>query len=265
MEFIFSILTHRLSIGLRVIIDGNFKLTDEIWKILKDNENISEIVFILRKVDKFDEKGIKAWTEEVKKIADKGYTLTLIECPRPLLTPILKDKRSHKVLRSFVVTYYCSNCNEEFPQLINTNSMSLSFTAYSKPSCPVCNKRLNIDMTEDEIERIASLLPIKDTYSDKRKYPRFDATVYKLKAKVIRKKDNEEAFFDLINFSEVGICIVGKRFFEPGDSIRIEVVYKGKRVNVDGTVVWHSMEKNLECFHGVLLTSKDIFYLLIKE
>ncbi|MEI6079010.1 MAG: PilZ domain-containing protein [bacterium] len=265
MEFLFSIVAHRLTIGLRGVIDGSFRITNEIWKLLEDNENISEIVFVLRKVENFDEKGVEAWISEVKKVTDKGYTLTLIECPRPLLEPLLKDKRSPKVLRSFIVTYYCSNCNEEFPQLINTNSMSLSFAAYSKPTCPICGSRLSLDITEDEIERITSLLPIKDTYSDKRKYPRFDASLYKLKAKVIRKKDNEEAYFDLVNFSEAGICIVGRKCFEPGDSIKVEVVHKGKRAVVEGTIVWHSLEGKTDCFHGVSLSSKDIFYLLIKE
>ena len=265
MEFLFSIVAHRLTIGLRGVIDANFKLTNEIWTLLKDNENISEVVFVLRKVEKFDSKGVDAWTNEIKKITDKGYILTLIECPKPLLHPVLTDKKSHKVLRSFVVTYYCPDCNAEFPQLINTNTMSLSFSAYSRPSCPQCNKRLNLDITEDEIERLMSLLPIKDTYSDKRKYPRFDASLYKLKARVVRKKDNEEAFFELVNFSEAGICIVGKKCFEPGDAIRIDIVHKGKRASVDGIVAWHSTEGKSDCFHGVMLMTKDIFYLLIKE
>lgn len=265
MEFLFSIVGHRLTIGLRGVIDANFKLSNEIYNLFKCNENISEIVFVLRKVEKFDPKGIEAWKQEVKKITEKGYTLTLIECPRPLLEPLLKDKQSPKVLRSFVVPYYCANCNEEFPQLINTNSMALSFSSYSKPNCPICGKRLSLDITEDEVERITSLLPIKDTYSDKRKYPRFDASLYNLKAKVVRKKDNEEAYFDLVNFSEAGICMVGKRAFEPGDAIRIDVTHRGKRVAVDGTVVWHSMEGKTDHFHGVSLTSKDLFYLLIKE
>jgi hypothetical protein len=265
MEFLFSIVGHRLTIALRGVIDGSFKLTNEIGKLLKDNENISEIVFVLRKVEKFDEKGIEAWSTEIKKVTDKGYTLTLIECPRLLLEPLLKDKRSPKILRSFVVPYYCAGCNEEFPQLINTNSMSLSFSAYSRPNCPLCGKRLSLDITEDEIERITSLLPIKDTYSDKRKYPRFDAAHHKIKARVIRKKDSEEAYFDLVNFSEAGICLVGRRKFDPGESIKIEISHKGKRVTAEGTVVWHSMEGKTDYFHGISLTSKEIFYLLIKE
>lgn len=265
MEFLFSIIGHRLTIGLRGVIDANFKLGSEIWKLLKDNENISEVVIVLRKVSSFDQKGIGSWTSEIKKITEKGYTLTLIECPRPLLDPVLRDDKSHKVLRSFVVTYYCNSCNEEFPQLINTNSMSLSFSSYSKPSCPICNKRLNIDITEDEIERLNSLLPIKDTYSDKRKYPRFDATLYKVKARITRKKDNEEGLFELVNFSEAGICISGRKCFEPGDSIKVEINHKGKKIVLDGTIVWHSVEGKADCFHGISLVSKDIFYLLIKE
>ena len=61
------------------------------------------------------------------------------------------------------------------------------------------------------------------------------------------------------------MCVVGKRALAPGDSIKLEITHKGKRVAIDGTIVWHSMEGKEDHFHGVSLASKDLFYLLIKE
>jgi hypothetical protein len=266
MEFLFSIVGHRLTIGMRGIVDHTFKLAHEIHKLLKANDNITEIVFVLRKVDKVDKKGVEVWVKEVKDVIEKGYTVTLIECPKELLEPLLKaDKNMPKALRSFLVPYYCESCQEEFPQLINTNSLMLSFAAYSMPSCPKCKKRLKLDITDDEIERITSLLPIKDAYSDKRKYPRFDASVYKIRVKAVRRGDSEEGYFELVNFSEIGLCIAGKMCFEPGDLISIHLTHKKKSVSADGSVVWRSLDQDGNCFHGISLSSRDIFYLLIKE
>ena len=40
MEFLFSIVGHRFTIGLKGAINSSFKLTSEIHKILQDNKNI---------------------------------------------------------------------------------------------------------------------------------------------------------------------------------------------------------------------------------
>jgi hypothetical protein len=259
MEFLFSIVGHRFTIGLKGIINGSFKLTNEVHNILQSNKNISEIVFVLRKVESIDKDGVKAWDKEIKKLADYGCSLTFIECPKELL-----EVSSMKSIRSFVIPYYCDSCNAEFPQLINTNSASLSFTAYSKPNCPNCNKRLSLDITEDEVERITSLLPIKDAHSDKRKYPRFDVSVYGLKVVLVRKDDERSISAVTINFSEAGLCVAGREHFEPGDNITVDLTYKGTKVSIDGNVIWFSMEGDSEYMMGLSLWSKDIFNLLIK-
>ena len=259
MEFLFSIVGHRFTIGLKGFINASFKLTNEVHKILQDNKNISEIVFVLRKVEGIDKDGIKAWDKEIKKLADYGCALTFIECPKALL-----EAGAMKSVRSFVVPYYCEACNEEFPQIINTNSVTVSFAAYSKPNCPSCNKRLSLDITDDEIERIASLLPVTAGHSDKRKYPRFDVSVNNFKAILIRKNDEKAITTAIINFSEAGLCVAGRGHFEPGDNVAVDYANKGNRVIVDGTVIWFSMEGDSEYMMGLSLWSKDIFNLLIK-
>lgn len=259
MEFLFSIVGHRFTIGLKGVINASFKLTNEIHKILKDNKNISEIVFVLRKVEGIDKDGIKAWDREIHKLAEYGCALTFIECPKELL-----EVGAMKSVRSFVIPYYCETCNEEFPQLINTNSVALSFTAYSKPNCPQCNKRLSLDITDDEIERITSLLPVSSAHSDKRKYPRFDVSVDNFKAILVRKEDSKAASVVIINFSEAGLCVAGRDHFEPGDNVSVEFSNRGHKVSVEGTVIWFSIEGNSEYMMGLSLWSKDIFNLLIK-
>ncbi len=265
MEFLFSIVGNRFTISLNGSIDGRFKLTPELHKILKDNDNISEIVFVLRKVEGITDDGIAAWSKEIKKLVDSNYILTFIECPNQLLQPILKmDQGAARAIRSFVVTYYCSSCNEEFPQLINTSSMTLSFSSYSKPHCPVCNKRLSLDITEDEVERIISLLPVIDSYRERRKYPRFDVSTSNFGATITRKTDGEVHTFNIVNFSEAGMCLRGKYFFTPGDNITLEFSHKGSKLITDGVVVWYSMEANSEYLMGVSLWTKDLFNVLIK-
>jgi len=259
MEFLFSIVGHRFTIGLKGAINAGFRLTSEIHRILQDNKNISEVVFVLRKVESIDQDGIKAWDKEIKKLAESGCSLTFIECPKALL-----EVGAMKSVRSFVVPYYCGSCNEEFPQLINTNSVSLSFAAYSKPSCPQCGKRLSLDITDDEIEKLTSLLPITDAYSDKRKYPRFDVSVYGLKAVFTRKIDGRSMSVALINFSEAGLCVAGREHFEPSDNVTVDFSHKGTKVSIDGTVIWFSMEGDSDYMMGLSLWSKDIFNLLIK-
>lgn len=61
MEFLFSIVGHRFTIGLKGVIDATFKLNTEIYKILQESGNISEVVFVLRKVEDIDKEGVKAW------------------------------------------------------------------------------------------------------------------------------------------------------------------------------------------------------------
>lgn len=265
MEFLFSIVGNRFTISLNGSIDGHFKLTDELHKILKDNDHISEIVFVLRKVNGITDDGVNAWYREVKKLAENGYVLTFIECPNQLLQPILKmDKGTARAIRSFVITYYCATCNEEFPQLINTSSMTLSFNSYSKPHCPICDKKLSLDITDDEVERITSLLPVIDSYRERRKYPRFDVSTANFKVSVTRKSDNDTRTFGIVNFSEAGICVRGKNFFTPGDNVSIEFSHKKHKVSIDGVVVWYSMEANSEYLTGISMWSKDLFNVLIK-
>jgi len=259
MEFLFSIVGHRFTIGLKGVINASFKLTNEIHKILQDNKNISEIVFVLRKVESINKDGVKAWDKEIKKLAEYGCALTFIECPKVLL-----EVGAMRSVRSFVISYYCEACNEEFPQLINTNLASLSFTAYSRPNCPQCNKRLSLDITEDEVERITSLLPATGTSSDKRKYPRFDVSVYNFKTILVRKTDEKAISTAIINFSEAGLCVAGRDHFEPGDNVTVDFAHKGKKVTVDGTIIWFSMEGESDYMMGLSLWSKDIFNLLIK-
>ena len=259
MEFLFSIVGHRFTIGLKGIINASFKLTNEVHKILQDNKNISEIVFVLRKVESIDKDGVKAWDKEIQKLEEYGCALTFIECPKSLL-----EVGAMRSVRSFVIPYYCETCNEEFPQLINTNSAALSFTAYSKPNCPVCSKRLSLDITEDEVERITSLLPITDAHSDKRKYPRFDVSVDNLKVILVRKNDEKSISAAMINFSEAGLCVAGRSHFEPGDNVTVEFAHKGHKVSIDGTIIWFSIEGDSEYMMGLSLWSKDIFNLLIK-
>lgn len=163
-----------------------------------------------------------------------------------------------------MVPYYCASCNEEFPQLINTNSLSLSFSSYKKPNCPHCSKRLSLDITNDEIERISSFLPLTDAYSDKRKYPRFDVSAYGLKVHAVRKKDNVTHTFMVVNFSEAGICLSGRHYFDPFDIVELQFNYKGKHVVSDATVIWFSMEGDSTYMMGLSVWSKEIFNLLIK-
>lgn len=265
MEFLFSIVGNRFTISLNGAIDNHFKLADELHKILKDNDNISEVVFVMRKVSGITDDGVKAWYKEIKELAEKGYVLTFIECPNQLLEPILKmDKGTARAIRSFVVTYYCSSCNEEFPQLVNTSSMTLSFNSYSKPHCPLCNKKLSLDITEDEIDRITSLLPVIDSYRERRKYPRFDVSAGKFKVSITRKSDGEVRTFAIVNFSEAGLCLRGKHFFTPGDNIAMEFSHKGHKVVTDGVVVWYSMETESDYLLGVSTWTKDLFNILIK-
>jgi hypothetical protein len=265
MEFLFSIVGNRLTISLNGTIDGKFKLTRELNKILKDNDHISEVVFVLRKVKEMNEDGIKVWSEEIGKLAETGYVLTFIECPNRLLDPILKmDKGNSRAIRSFVVTYYCSSCNEEYPQLINTSSMTLSFNSYTKPHCPNCDKRLSLDITEDEVERIISLLPVIDSYRERRKYPRFDVSASNFRTTITKKSDGESHSFTLVNFSEAGLCLRGKHFYTPGENVAIEFSHKGHKVQSEGVVVWYSMESDSEYLMGLSLWTKDLFNTLIK-
>ncbi len=265
MEFLFSIVGNRFTIGLNGAIDAHFKLTTELHKMLKDNDNISEIVFVLRKVNEISDEGVKVWFKEISKLVESGYVLTFIECPNQLLDPILKmDKGTARAIRSFVVTYYCFSCNEEFPQLINTSSMTLSFNSYSKPHCPLCDKKLSLDITEDEVERITSLLPVIDSYRERRKYPRFDVSAGHFKLSITRKSDGDVHTFGVVNFSEAGMCVRGKHFFIPGESITVEFAKKGHKIVTDGAVVWYSVEADSEYLMGISMWSKDLFTALIK-
>jgi hypothetical protein len=264
MEFLTNIIGQRLTIGLRGKLDKNFKISKDVWDML-NTPAVTEIVFVLRKVEEVLPDSIDVWIGEIGKISEKGYDLTFIECPKSLVEPIvLKGKNFNlKSLRSFVIPYYCDGCNEEYPQLINTSSLALSFSSYSKPMCPNCGKHLSLDITEDELERIASLLPSSDLYSDKRKYPRFDVSSYNINVDVY--VDSKNYRFKLVNFSEIGVALSGTEDIEAGTTVTIEIEKAyGEKIVSKGLVVWHSIDVPPNKMLGVSLESRDIFKKLIK-
>ena len=55
MEFLTSVIGHRLTIGLRGKIEKGFKLSDETNKLLKETSNITELVFVLRKIEDYND------------------------------------------------------------------------------------------------------------------------------------------------------------------------------------------------------------------
>ncbi|MBN1114572.1 MAG: PilZ domain-containing protein [Oligoflexia bacterium] len=266
MDFLTTFVAHRFTIGIRGKIESDFKFPDTVWKSLEENPAISEVVLVLRKIEGYDQGGIDAWQDQVNLISEKGFDLTFIECPKNLLEPLMKNRKQifSRNIRSFIVPYYCSTCNEEFPQLINTSSISLSFATYSKPNCPTCEKQLTLDITEDEIQRIASLLPVEsDSYEDKRRYPRFDVSTQNIRA--VLSRGNFVYDFKVINFSEAGICIYGSFSMEISGDLEVEITYNNRKISSTGTVAWFSKETETDYFIGISLENNDIYRLLIKS
>lgn len=261
MDFIFNDVGHRLVIALKGVLEEDFKISDAIYKFLNLNKHISEIVFVLRKLEGYTEPGIKSWLGEISKLAEDNYLLTFIECPREIVEPLFLH--SELQLKSFIVPYYCDNCSEEYQQIIDTNSLSMSFASYTKPLCPSCNKQLNIDITENEIEKLLSVLPVEVKFNEHRKYSRFNAVVYNIKVKVSSEKGSN--IYMLINFSEVGLCIAGDKLLPLNMDLDFEVDYKGKKTKVKGSVVWYYKENNYKYFMGVSLENREIFYALINS
>ena len=265
MEQLTNIIGHRLTIGFKGRITKGFKLSPEVLITLKNNSNVSEVVFVLRKIEGFDADCIEPWLASIKELSDQKYDLTFIECPKELLEVVLKNmkKANLKTIRSFIVPYYCSSCNEEYPQLINTSSMSLSFSSYNKPQCPTCKKQLSIDITEEELARIASLLPDHDVFSDKRQHPRFDISSYNIifNFEVGGKKYPAQ----LLNFSESGICFTSVMRFDAGKNIVAEIEWHTSTAKSEGTIVWASTLEDSKYVYGAALVENDIFQLLIRS
>jgi hypothetical protein len=261
-EFYQNIVGNRLSIGIKGKIDDDFELNEDIYKLLEDNKNISELVFILRKVSSFSETGLKKWFSELKTLNDKSYKLTFLECPASLSKRINEASVTFNIknIKSFAIPYYCEECNDDYYQIINTNSAAISFSAYASPLCSNCKKKLNLDITEDDIDQIISLSPSKESYSDKRKYPRFDISGQNIKVSIIYKEQENEAL--VINFSEAGLCLQSTSEIRPGEHIRIESNIK-KKVLANGSVVWSSTEAKYYTY-GISLHGSDIYKQLIK-
>jgi hypothetical protein len=263
METSFSKVGTKLIISLRGKIDSDFKLPEDVLNLLKEDNTIFEIVFVLRKLKDFDAKGLKLWKKQVLEFIKNNYTVTFIESLRTLIEPIMEIEESNVKIRSFLVPYFCDDCNEEYQQIIDTSSLSMSFSSYSKPLCPVCGKRLSIDITENEIEKIKDLLPATEGYSDKRKYPRFDMAAYSIKVKVKTEKGIQ--ICKLINFSEIGLCISCDELLPLNVKIDFEIEDRGKKAKTSGEIVWFSKEEDRRYLMGVSTENRDLFFLLIKS
>lgn len=263
METSFSKVGTKLVISLRGKIDSDFKLSEEILSLLKEDSSISEIVFVLRKLKEFDSKGLELWKKQILSFAKNNYIITFIESPRALIEPIMEIEESNLKFRSFVVPYFCDDCNEEYQQIIDTSSLSMSFGSYSKPLCPVCKKKLSIDITENEIEKIKSLMPTTEGYSNKRQYPRFDMAAYDIKVKVKTEKGIQ--ICKLVNFSEIGLCVSCDELLPLNIKVDFEIEDRGKKAKTSGEIVWYSKEDNNRYLMGVSTETRDLFFLLIKS
>jgi len=263
MLFHISKNAHRLSIALDGLIDLNFKFNDEIINILNSDESIAELIFILRKLRYKEETDIDILLNELKKIADKNFEITIIECPKNILDYLIKNhaKANIKTIRSFMIPYYCNSCNEEKHQLINTSCLTLSFNAYKKPLCPACNKQLSLDITDTELLNIAKMLPVLDKISDKRNFPRYEIESYNLFLEIYL--DNKIEKFKILNFSQEGLSISGDIAILPGTTFTYVFKHHGKEIKSSGTVVWYSSDSNFKFIHGVNLEDKELYGVLM--
>jgi len=254
---------HRLSIALDGLLDNNFEFTNEINNILNNDENISELIFILRKVKYNNEQDIDFFLNELKKKSYKNYEITIIECPKNILDYLIKNqsKANIKTIRSFMVPYYCSSCNEEKNQLINTSCLTLSFNAYKKPLCTSCGKQLSLDITDIELANIAKMLPVLDKISDKRTFPRYEIESYNLYIEIELNGKNFK--YKILNFSQEGLSITGDLAILPGTCFNFTFKSHKNEIKSNATVVWYSSDLNLKFMHGISLEDKDLYKELI--
>lgn len=263
MKFNFSTSVQRLSVALNGLIDADFKFDKELEKIINENKTISEIVFILRKLSFDKEENLNLLLNDLKKLSDKNFEITIIECPKNILDYLIKNhsKQNIKTIRSFMIPYYCNSCNEEKNQLVNTSCLSLSFNSYKKPLCPTCNKQLTLDITEEEILKIANMLPELDKISDKRNYPRYDISSYDLFLEILY--NNTKTKFKILNFSQDGVCVSGSEILSPG--ITVEYIFNSGFGNHSSkaTVVWYSADKILNFTYGLFLEEDALYKLLM--
>lgn len=263
MKFYFSSSAQRLSVALDGLIDAAFKFDSELEKIISDNKAISEIVFILRKLSFTNEEHLKLFLNEIKKLSDKNFEITLIECPKNILDYLIKNHSKHniKTIRSFMIPYYCNECNEEKNQLVNTSCLSLSFNSYKKPLCPTCNKQLSLDITDKELLKIANMLPELDKISDKRNYPRYDISSYDLFLEI--SYNNSLIKFKILNFSQDGISVSGKEIINPGVTFDYHFKSGALEHSSKATVVWYSADQDLNFTYGLFLDDSKLYQLLM--
>lgn len=263
MKFHFSTSVQRLSVALDGIIDADFKFEQDLEKIISENKTISEIVFILRKLSYTNEEHLKLFLDEIKKLSDKNFEITLIECPKNILDYLIKNhsKYNIKTIRSFMIPYYCNSCNEEKNQLVNTSCLSLSFNSYKKPLCPTCNKQLTLDITDEEILKIANMLPELDKISDKRNYPRYDISSYDLFLEI--SYNNATYKFKILNFSQDGISVSGKDIINPGTTFDYHFKSGFGEHRSKATVVWYSADQDSNFTYGLFLDDNKLYQLLM--
>ncbi len=105
---------------------------------------------------------------------------------------------------------------------------------------------------------------IQSNNLERRKYPRIDGLSYDVKLELSKKNTSQKTAFELINFSELGLCVKGNVAFEKSDSIEINATYNGKNAFVEAQVMWVSGDTEGNYLQGLSLSSSDIFYLLTK-
>lgn len=265
MSYIFSALGRKLTIGIKGVIDENLVFGQDILDEISNNERISELVIVMRHVTNITKEGLNNIMTQLNKFGEQGLELTFLELPKGFFDIFMEHTRKlrSKHIRSFYLPFYCDSCNEEYPQLINTSSMLLSFQSYTKPRCPVCTKQLTIDITEDEIQKILSLLPVEESYKDKRQFPRFDVSAHNIAVTIVR-EDHKEEIFEIVNFSEGGVCLIGNKFVVGGENITLKLNYKGNNLSSTGTAVWHSAQGKELFYTGISLDTKEIYKILYK-
>ena len=265
MSYIFSALGRKLTIGIKGTINKDLVFGKDILEELKHNERISELVIVMRHVTGMTKEGLTQMMSQLNDFGEQGLELTFLELPKQFFETFMEQTRKlrSKHIRSFYLPFYCDSCNEEYPQLINTSSMLLSFQSYTKPGCPACNKQLTIDITEEEIQKILSLLPVEEVYKDKRQFPRFDVSAHDIAVTVVR-EDKKEEIFLIVNFSEGGVCLIGNKFIVGGENVTLKLNHKGHNISSTGTAIWHSAQGKELFYTGVSLDNKEVYKILYK-
>ena len=131
----------------RVSISGDITESSDFSSLL--SQPTSTLVLDLSGVNQINSCGVREWVNAIHALEKSGKALTFERCSFAVVSQLnmIASFRGNAEVRSIQVPFFCGECNERYPRLVELTQdrESVLGVADEAPPCPQCGKTMEFD------------------------------------------------------------------------------------------------------------------------